>query len=284
MKQSYLHPVITPNGNATNIPLPPDNSVLKIKQIKTDDYIVTIDLNLNDEYVLSLVNEGLADYLFIVECSSTRYRKSYTKNVPHIDIAIPRKSVVDSVKILPYVVVRSTLDYKNPNAIKLYDDCVFELSKGDVLVEFQGHKFNAEITYAIDNIFKVVCNPDPEVKFVEYSLEDKIRIILPNHDFSIFRDIREDHTFDTTIQASLVINALLYALFCGDFDKEEKDSDENWKKTIRAAVEGNTMQKKYNLADKDSYPEIAQALLDNVFSTLFSDLTKRDPIYETETI
>lgn len=284
--KSYLHPVISPKGDATTLPLPKDNSRLNIKQIKTDDYIATVDLNLNDEYILSLIDQDLARYMYVVECDSTQYRRSYIKKEAHIDIAIPRKDVVNSVKVLPFVIVENDLEYNNPLANAYYEGCVFDLTKGDVLVEFQGHKFDAEITFAVDNIFKVKGNEDPNEKYVKYSLEDKIRIVLPNHDYYIYRGIKDDSRYTTTIHASLVLNALLYALFNGDFDQEAKDSDSNWKKTIRAAVDSGKLPPDCNLKDKDTYPKLAQALLDNVFSTLFSNISDTPSIqeYETETI
>lgn len=286
MKSSYMHPVVTPNGDATTLPLPKDNSKLTIKQIQTDDYIVTVDLNLNDEYILSLIEQGKANYLYVVECDSTQYRQRYIKNEAHIDIAIPRKKVVNKVIVLPFVIADEDIEYKNPAANAYYDDISFELSKGDVLVEFLGHKFDAEITYTVENIFKIVCNQDPAEKYVKYSLEDKIRIVLPNHDFHIFKGIKGDERYSTTIKASLVLNALLYALFNGDFDKESNESDDNWKKTIRAAVESGKLPNDCDLKNKESYPKLAQALLENVFSTLFSNIYEMPHTaeYETETI
>lgn len=283
--KSYLHPVISPKGDATTLPLPPNNSVLNVKQIKTEDYIVSIDLNLNDKYVLRLIEDKKANYLYVVECDDTQYRVSYIENKPHIEIAIPRKSVINKVKILPYVIVNERIEYQNPLANEFYDNCSFELTKGDVLVEFGGHKFDAVITYSIDNIFKVICNPDPSEKYVKYSLEDKIRIILPHHDFHIYKGIGEDENYSPMINSSIVLNSLLYALFRGEFDKEEKDTDENWKKTIRSVVESERLPQKYSLTDMDSYPELAQALLENVFSKLFNFINENPLVnYGTEEI
>lgn len=233
-----------------------------------------------------MIEQGKANYLYVVECDSTQYRKRYVKNEPHIDIAIPRKKVVNKVIVLPFVIVDEDIEYKNPLANAYYDDISFELSKGDVLVEFQGHKFDAEITYTVENIFKIVRNHDPAEKYVKYSLEDKIRIVLPYQDFYIFKGIKGDERYIPTINASLVLNALLYALFNGDFDKDGKDSDDNWKKTIRAAVESGKLPKDCDLKNKESYPKLAQALLDNVFSTLFSNICEipHTTEYETETI
>lgn len=110
MTQSYSHPVLTPYGNAITQPLPRDNSELKVQQIRSEDFIVTLDLKLNDEYILSLITAEKAKYFVVIECDDTRYREKYiiesTTDTPHFKIAIPRKSVVDNVgDLVPPVAV-----------------------------------------------------------------------------------------------------------------------------------------------------------------------------------
>lgn len=64
--KAYLHPVVFPKGDATKLPLPEDNSIVNISRIKSDDYIVSVKLNLNDSYILNLIEKGLAKYLYVV--------------------------------------------------------------------------------------------------------------------------------------------------------------------------------------------------------------------------
>ena len=272
MNEFYLHPVLSCSGDAILPRLDANNSSIEIKQTTNSDYLVSVALRLNNEYIENLITEEQAEYFVVIDCPNTMYRRSYHKHESHNDIAIPRTSVYGTVSVKPYVLVRENIQYCNPCANEDYDGMSFQLNKGDVLVEFQGYKFDAELTYTMESIFKVVPHSQQDEKLVKYDLEDKIRIKLPMHDYDFYKSHKGMTEFDSTFHSSLVMNALLYALFVGDFDKAEKDNDPIWKKSIRDAVNNDKRLKNIPISDKTRYNEIAQILLDNPISKLFEDL------------
>lgn len=273
MNELFLHPVLTSTDDAITPRLEKENNIYSIKQTTSDDYIIVVDLKVDDDYINNLIEEGKAEYFVEIDCDKSRYRRHYCSRKSHIEFAIPRQSVINKIIVRSSVLVKVPIEYCNPNANEDYEGITFRLSKGDSLVEFDGIRFTAELAYTMDNIFKVAVNENPEQKYVQYDLsQDKIRILLPVQDYNVFKGHKDDEKYRATFHSSILLNALLYTLYTGEFDKEPDDNDELWKVSIRHAVDNNELLASYNLSDKNNYHELAQVMLENPFSTLFDEI------------
>lgn len=271
MNEQYLHPVLSFKDDAIRPRLGNDSSLIEVKQTTEDDFIISVVLKIDNAYIESLIASKRAVYAVEIFCSDTMYREMYTRFDNHFQIAISRKNVFSTVMVKPFVFLTEDFEYCNPCANEDFDGVTFPLSKGDILVEFRGISFKAELTYTMDSIFNFRSNIDsPEEKLVKYQLtEDKIRILLPPNDYLIFKGRKDDDEARKALISSLVLNALLYALYEGDFKDAEKDSDPIWKKSIRETVE----LRHPNFDWKNAkYADLAQELLENPISSLFDEI------------
>ena len=239
-----------------------------------DCFVYHIDLQIDDDTILSLIQQQKASFCCEVDCTKTNYRKVFLSGQKTFLIEIPRTSLVGTTSFFFSVVAITKIDnYVNPNFNqKFYSGYRFNLQKGHMLSYFGERNFNADIKYdelkALGSIVEV--KEDSKVKYTHYDFSnDKIRIFLPTEEFKNFRKSNNLKLADVT-HASIVQCGLISALY-----SFKTYSSKLWAQTLQIRVKTDSKLKQFeNLEELDGLQisQLVNALLDNANKRMFETL------------
>lgn len=241
----------------------------------SDSYSIIVNCEYVNIDLTTLVNSGHAEFLCEATCSNTLYREIFTSSCCDLKFDIPKKHVKGKIYFTCMLVAKlPILNYTNIKAHSDYNGFSFEIDKGDVLAFFGEFSFNADINYeklkAISSFMEVVENKDPNVIYTNIDLsKSKIEIQLPSEDYKLFAsdNISKEPMFVSVFHSSIVLNALLVALYSFETNKELL-----WAKVIDYRLKNEKQFVNISIDDKENIPEIAQRLLGNPFRRLISEL------------
>lgn len=190
-----------------------------------DSYQITIECNLVNDDLQSLVKAVKAEFVCEATCSNTIYRENVVSNNSTIEIEIPKKQVKGKVEFTCLLVAKENLlSYSNSKAHSDYNNFTFDLDKGDVLAFFGEFAFDADIKYeklkAVSSFMEVVENES--ITFTNIDLKKpKIEVQLSSNDYNSYKNetIAHEIKFSPMFHSSLVLNALLVALY--NFDEHK---------------------------------------------------------------
>lgn len=233
-----------------------------------------VNMELNDKTILTLINDGKANFACEIDCSKTFFRRVFNYNKNTFTIEIPRTSLVGDVNFFFSVVVLENInDYFNSNMnSRYYSGYKFNLQKGCLLAYFGERTFNADIKYdelkAIGSIVEVKEDPNEKYTYFDFSGE-KIRIFLPQEEFQNFNRSNNNLLSDIT-HASIVQCSLISAL---NAYKEHKHT--LWAQTLKVRTKTDNNLKQFeNLEDLDGrqVAQLVNLLLDNANKRMFATL------------
>lgn len=238
---------------------------------KTEDYSVSFNYELDNEQLLSLLNEGKATNICEVQCSATMYRRIHSTTEDEIELKIPRKHVRGRVELECFLISNNKkTDYKVDNCHPDYAGYDFEIEDGDLLAYYGKFSFNADIRYqklkAVSSFLEI--EPD-DVEIAEFILEEpKIIVKLPREYFEKYAQthIGRNKEFSPIFHSSIVFSALLHALH-----NIKDHSERTWAEVIRTRMEEEKLSQ-LSLEDKSDIPRIAQQLLGKPVSRLIEGL------------
>lgn len=269
---SFPHPVLGV-GDAVNSkfgfnPVPDITSTV-------DAYSIVVNCEHDNADLSALVNSGQAEFLCEATCSNTLYREIFTGNSGEIKFEIPKKQVKGKVFFTCVLVAKSPIaNYQNSKSHPDYNGYSFEIDNGDVLAFFGEFNFNADINYeklkAVSSFMEVVENKDLNAIYTNVDLnKSKIEVQLPSEDYKLFASdsISKEPKFAPVFHSSIVLNALLMALYNFDLHK-----DLLWAKVIDYRLKNEKTFANISIEEKENIPEIAQRLLGNPFRRLISEL------------
>jgi hypothetical protein len=267
---AFPHPVLG-IGDSINssIELPPPEI-----NSGTDSYEVTVSFTHDNLDLLNLVDSGKAEYFCEATCSNTVYRKIFTSKESEITFTIPKKYVKSKVEFTCLLVATEAIsNYSNTEAHPDYTGYTFDIDKGDILAYFGEFSFNADIRYeklkAVSSFMEIVENEGEEFTTIDLK-RSKIRVELPSESYQIYLNdsISQEERFAPIFHSSIVLNALLVALF--NFDDEHKEY--TWAQVIEYRLKNEPQFSSLSVDDRVNIPEIAQRLLGNPFQRLIKGL------------
>ena len=180
-------------------------------------FVFHIHLQMDDEMIMSLIQDDKASFSCEVDCAKTYYREVFLPKDKDFVIEIERTSLVGNVQFFFSVVATKAIEgYKNPNNNqRFYSGYKFNLQKGHLLSYLGERTFNADIKYdelkAIGSIVEV--KEDPQEQYTHFDFTgDKIRIFLPSEEFTNFNRSNNNLLADIT-HASIVQCGLISALY-----------------------------------------------------------------------
>lgn len=274
--KSYPYPVL---GVGDDILPRPSFRVLPIKANK-NEYLVHVVIDMDNDDIQRLVDEGYAEFGCEVECSRTFFMKWYGFKTKEFTIPLPKNSVAAKVSFDCRVsVIKGISGYKNHGFHEDYENQAFNLPAGSVLAAFGKFVYDAEIEYdKLHSAGAFLTIVDGNSDMMSYSIEcEKIEIKLPS---VLYKEYKEKYNRKTSkwadiFHSSLAFNALVYALMSY---KEDLHGDLLWTKTLkyRISLEPGLKQYKNVLEDK-SGPELlklAQDLLGNPYKRMFKSIGK----------
>ncbi|MFD1162680.1 hypothetical protein [Hwangdonia seohaensis] len=245
------------------------------------NYRIKFELNQSNGDINQLLREAKAEYFCEVTCTNTLYREIFTSSDNYISFELPKKHVKGKVEFTCLLISKTAIpQYVNTDAHSDYDGFYFDIEKGDVLVVFGKTSFNADIKYerlkAVSQI--LVVKPTKEFDIVNVNLEEsKITVEIPEEDYENFAsNYADDKKYDPVFHSSIVLNALLIALY-----NIKKHKDKFWAEAIMYRIENekDTFQN-LGIDEPENVPEIAQRLLGKPLSRLFTGLNELEEQFE----
>ena len=247
------------------------------------EYILTIDVQLNDKSIEDYIKYDLADYVCEIECTSTFLRRCERSKDGHFEIKLSKSEIAREVTFELSVVVKEPIeDYTNTQLNPIFIGYEINLEPGDLLAYIGKDKFSADIIYEkLDKVSTfMIIREDSQVTQTEIKLDtEKIEILIPSAMYTHYKEeIKGSSTYSAIIHGSLVFNALLHAL-----NNITSYPDKLWARCIMTRIEKDVEIAKLNIdpteeEDRVELPKLAQALLGDPFKRLFTSIEK---IHET---
>lgn len=247
------------------------------------EYILTIDVQLNDKSIEDYIKYDLADYVCEIECTSTFLRRCERSKDGHFEIKLSKSEIAREVTFELSVVVKEPIeDYTNTQLNPIFIGYEINLEPGDLLAYIGKDKFSADIIYEkLDKVSTfMIIREDSQVTQTEIKLDtEKIEILIPSAMYTHYKEeIKGSSTYSAIIHGSLVFNALLHAL-----NNITSYSDKLWARCIMTRIEKDVEIAKLNIdpteeEDRVELPKLTQALLGDPFKRLFTGIEK---IHET---
>ena len=247
------------------------------------EYILTIDVQLNDKSIEDYIRYDLADYVCEIECTSTFLRRCERSKDGHFEIKLSKSEIAREVTFELSVVVKEPIeDYTNTQLHPIFIGYEINLEPGDLLAYIGRDKFSADIIYEkLDKVSTfMIIREDSQVTQTEIKLDtEKIEILIPSAMYTHYKEeIKGSSTYSAIIHGSLVFNALLHAL-----NNIMSYPDKLWARCIMTRIEKDVEIAKLNIdpteeEDRVELPKLAQALLGDPFKRLFTGIEK---IHET---
>jgi hypothetical protein len=247
------------------------------------EYILTIDVQLNDKSIEDYIKYDLADYVCEIECTSTFLRRCERSKDGHFEIKLSKSEIAREVTFELSVVVKEPIeDYTNTQLNPIFIGYEINLEPGDLLAYIGKDKFSADIIYEkLDKVSTfMIIREDSQVTQTEIKLDtEKIEILIPSAMYTHYKEeIKGSSTYSAIIHGSLVFNALLHAL-----NNITSYPDKLWTRCIMTRIEKDVEIAKLNIdpteeEDRVELPKLTQALLGDPFKRLFTGIEK---IHET---
>lgn len=269
------YPVLTCNGDDI-LPNLDANSVFVTPTHDRKKYSFSIQVLLDNEDILRYIAEGKAEYTCEVTCARTYLRRCYHSPFPAFTIELGRKEVFGIIDFICYVTVKEPiLDYHNSQFNDDYEDALFDMEQGDMLVIFPSMKYTANLKY--DKLYSagsfMVVQEDKNASSVWFDATgDKILVYLPTTMFEQFKSFSGNQDFNELFHASIVFNALYKCL--SDYDPQ-KQKNLLWVSSIQYRLDSEEALSDFNLEDKTRSYELAQALLDDPYKRMFKKLSEQ---------
>ena len=247
------------------------------------EYILTIDVQLNDKSIEDYIKYDLADYVCEIECTSTFLRRCERSKDGHFELKLSKSEIAREVTFELSVVVKEPIeDYTNTQLNPIFIGYEINLEPGDLLAYIGKDKFSADIIYEkLDKVSTfMIIREDSQVTQTEIKLDtEKIEILIPSAMYTHYKEeIKGSSTYSAIIHGSLVFNALLHAL-----NNITSYPDKLWARCIMTRIEKDAEIAKLNIdpteeEDRVELPKLTQALLGDPFKRLFTGIEK---IHET---
>lgn len=190
------------------------NEVITKTQFILDD----IQCNIDCEYISSLIEDGYAEAVLVVECAQTMLRKHYTITDDMNDIKIPLMDVNGKVDISLFVVaVKDIPNFRCNDFLEDYSDYEFYIEKNDILAVDDGYtsriEFNDNGNGEKSSIFLVIKDTNISDKTMRVDLsDDKIIISLPVDQWNEYDKTKQLKKFQNLYFSIIAVPALSYAL------------------------------------------------------------------------
>lgn len=270
--RNYPHPVLGIGDDFLNANI---NVELKIssngQQIEISPIFILNNKELND-----ILSQESATFISHIYCRGTLYREVFKTQKSLSEPIIVKADKLNGEVELDFFVCATknyngyTSDSFNPE----YSNFKFDIERGDIIAYAGKGKFYAnkapEELKSISALMNIDCSDKSrEPMYLEYSGE-RITIMLSIEDYGNYKLMKSNPQYLGVILSSLVLPALIEALYFLEDDTSKDFKDNAWYKALK------------EIKDKAKYPEplrIAQNILDKPINRCFEQLTI-DEAYE----
>lgn len=190
------------------------NEVITETEFILDD----IQCNIECDYFNSLIEDGYAEAVIVVECAQTMLRNHYKITDDMNDIRIPLRDVDGKVDISLFIVaVKDIPNFKCNDFLKDYSDYEFFIEKNDIIGVDDGYtsriEFNEETEDEKSSIFLVIKDGNIENRTMQVEIaDDKIIISLPMDQWNEYDKTKKIRKFQNLYFSIIAVPALSFAL------------------------------------------------------------------------
>lgn len=270
---SFPHPVLL---NQSDYFINPNLAIEFKLQDNNNSFLIIIEYSHNNKGIDKLIEANNAEYFCEITCSATLFREIRTSSSHIVEFHISKSKVRGRVELFLAIIASNDIkNYSNSDFNPEYfENITFDLEKGDVLAYFGKYEFDADIRYeklkAVSSFMEIIRNNDKNIIYSNFNFSsNKIEIILPSVEYDLFimHSISKEPKFSPIIHSSIVLSALIAALY--NFDNFK---DTLWARVIMIRLKNEEQFRNSSIEDKENIPEIAQKLLGNPFKRLISGL------------
>lgn len=186
----------------------------EMEQDESNYILKNAHINLTSKKLESLLMNGKARAVVVVECSYTVYRKVFPIDIEPSDIFIPTFSVRNKFEISCFIYAIDDFTFSSDEFLDDYDGYEFEIEKYDILAIDDGFQVKVEQDESKDkkvsSIFTIVKSNDPFMRLMKIESRDrKINITLPEEQFEIYDSLKNIDLFKNIFFATIAIPALV---------------------------------------------------------------------------
>ncbi len=208
---------------------------------KSDKENITLSstFRLNEQYIQKLLDNGKAYFLIQVYCSGTMYREVFkTKSSLPEPIKIPSFKLKGEVEVHFFIcAVNDIDDFFSTNFNTEYKGTKFSIQKSDLLAYGGKAKFTAnkspEELKSVSALIRIKnSHQKNHPMWNEYDGE-KIEIMLCEEEYNNYQVVLKNKVFHNLLHSSIVLPALIDALYYIDLPEGKDCVDKRWYKELR---------------------------------------------------
>ena len=247
-KGNKLFPYPTINNNVSKSCFKETTYSYKSNDYNDSQYYVLEDahIEISNENIKRMIENGLLGVGLIVECSSTVYRKMFEISMEPQTIKIPIGDLRDKVEISCYIYAKN--DFENFNDNDFLDDYSgynFKIEKNDVIAIDDGYTtvidYDESVDKKVSSIFQIIRNKSSDAMTIEKKAK-KIVISMPDDEFTYYDNLRKNDNFQNIFFSMIAIPALSYCLkefqdgiLSGVYEMDSIEMDYNWFISVKNA-------------------------------------------------
>ena len=288
-KKIFPYPTINNSKNASCFQN--SNFALIYEDVEDSDNLVlkNAHIELDNEELIELFNQGKIDATVIIECSSTIFRKSFNISRIPKDIIIPITNLREQVVISCFIYAKEDFIYINDDFLEDYKGYTFNIEKYDILAIDDG--FTTRIEYdeskdkKVSSIFSIIKDEfiNNNVMKIEPTVK-KIIIHLPEEQFGCYENMKNNDNYQEIFFAILAIPALISCLqniqdqmIYNDVTFDDIHLDYSWFGSIEYAYKNQFNEElDENKFKKINIVELSQQLMNFASVSAISDLFKQE--------
>lgn len=208
---------------------------------KSDNKVITLSptFKLVEDYLHKLIQDGQAYFLIQVYCRSTMYREIFkTESSLPTPITIPSLKLRRDVEVHFFICAEKNIDkYFSKNFNSEYKESRFFIERSDILAYGGKAKFIAnkspEELKSVSSLIRIK-NSEKSVHAMwnEYESE-KIEINLCEEDYNNYQLVLRNRVFHNLLHSSIVLPALIDALYFIDKPEAKDFEDKRWFKALK---------------------------------------------------
>ena len=244
-------------GNVTRIP---EEDVLEV------EYEI---LNHNSG-IDKLIEEGKAEYVFIISCSKTYYLQVEKPQDLHFRVKVPCSKIYNRFSCKVQIVATQQIDacdYLDVNAV--YEGIVY-YPKGALIALIDSYNIGVQASGDLMDLSKIITRMFADVPTVENVLGERIVIKIPLPYREVYESV--EGYIPSVVEATLVRSALVEAL-C-EFSEHYEEDNKDWVFSLKQYIDGMaedgeiTIPDEYRFSIKDVYTIVDSILPDVMLETL----------------
>lgn len=288
-KKLFPYPTINNSKNASCFQN--SNFALIYDDVEDDNNLVlkNAHIELDNQTLIELFEQGKIDATVIVECSSTIFRKSFKISRIPKDIIVPVMNLRDQVVISCFVYATEDFSYISDDFLEDYQGYTFNIEKYDILAIDDG--FTTKIEYdeskdkKVSSIFSIIKDEfiSNNVMKIEPTSK-KIVIHLPEKQFGCYENMKNNDNYQEIFFSILTIPALIACLqsiqdqtLYGEVTLDNIHIDYSWFGSIEYAYKNQFNEDlDENKFKKLNVVELSQQLMNYASVTAISDLFKQE--------